>query len=59
MGTIEDTPAEQLALTWRHDGHEARLEADLATYAFTIAAVDETGAQTARIDPSALTRETG
>ena len=57
--TVEDTPAEQLALTWRQGGHEARLEADLATCAFTITAVDETGAQTARTDSAALPHGTG
>ncbi|MGM0818913.1 MAG: sucrose phosphorylase, partial [Actinomycetota bacterium] len=57
--TVDDTPAEQLAVTWRRDGHEARLEADLATCAFTITALDDTGAQTARIDSPAPPRGTG
>lgn len=45
---VGDTPAEQLSLTWRNNGHEARLEADLATCTFTITAVDASGAPTAR-----------
>ncbi len=45
---VEDTPAHQLALTWRNDGHEAKLEADLAAARFTITAVDASGEETAR-----------
>lgn len=35
---LVDTPAERLRITWRKDGHEATLDADLATLAFTITA---------------------
>ena len=53
---VGDTPAEQLSVTWRKDGHEARLEADLATSTFTITATDASGAETARFDASGLGR---
>lgn len=53
---VEDTPASQLALTWRQHGHAARLEADLESGAFTITTHDDAGGQTARIDSSTLTR---
>ena len=37
--TVDDTPADQLTITWRKDGHEATLDADLAACTFTITAV--------------------
>jgi len=55
---VGDTPAAQLTLTWRKDGHEARLEADLAACTFTITAVDDAGEHTTRIESSARARET-
>jgi glycosidase len=51
---VGDTPKEQLSLTWRNDGHEARLDADLATSTFTITAVDSSGEETARFSSNAL-----
>ncbi|MFP4233497.1 MAG: sucrose phosphorylase [Nitriliruptoraceae bacterium] len=51
---VGDTPPQGLALTWRNHGHEAHLEADLATTTFTITATDASGAQTASFDASAL-----
>jgi len=46
---VDDTPAHQLTVTWRKDGHEARLEADLAAASCTITAVDASGEETTRI----------
>ncbi len=50
--TVGDTPANQLAIVWRNEGHEATLEADLAACTFGITAVDEAGKETVRIRPS-------
>jgi len=49
---VGNTPAAQLELTWRNDGHEARLEANLATSTFTITAFDASGEPTARLSSS-------
>ncbi len=35
---VEDTPAEELSIVWRRDGHEARLKANLSSLDFTITA---------------------
>lgn len=53
-----DTPANQLSLVWRNKGHEATLEADLATCTSTITAVDEAGKDTVSIGPSRDSRAT-
>jgi hypothetical protein len=50
--TVGDTPADQLTLVWRNQGHKATLEADLAACTFTITAVDEAGEHTVSIGPS-------
>ena len=47
--TVGETPANQLSIVWRNEGHEATLEADLTACTFTITAVDEAGEETARI----------
>ncbi|MGO4956974.1 sucrose phosphorylase [Luteococcus sp. Sow4_B9] len=39
--TVAETAAHELQITWRRDGHEAQLLADLATRAFTITADGE------------------
>jgi hypothetical protein len=41
--SVGDTPAHQLTLVWRNQGHEAILEADLTTCTFTITTVDDAG----------------
>ena len=56
---VGDTPPDQLSLTWRNHGHEARLEADLAASTFTITAVDAEGEQTARLSSSDLAGSSG
>ena len=38
---VADTPDDRLMVTWRKDGHEATLDADLANMAFTITADGE------------------
>jgi glycosidase len=50
--TVDDTPAHQLTLVWRNDGHEATLEADLAASTFTITARDEAGDDAVSISSS-------
>jgi hypothetical protein len=49
---VDDTPAHQLTLVWRNDGHEATLEADLAASTFTITARDEAGDDAVSISSS-------
>ena len=39
--TVADTPDDRLVITWRKDGHEATLDADLAAATFTITADGE------------------
>jgi hypothetical protein len=56
--TVGETPANQLCLVWRNRGHEATLEADLATCTFTITAVDDAGKETVSIGLSREARAT-
>jgi glycosidase len=45
---VGDTPANQLTVVWRNNGHTATLDADLTACTFTITAVDEAGEPTVR-----------
>jgi hypothetical protein len=55
---VGDTPADQLTLVWRNNGHTATLEADLTACTFTITAVDGAGEPTVRIGASRDSRAT-
>jgi glycosidase len=46
---VGDTPADELSLVWKQEGHTATLEADLAACTFTVTAVDAAGKETVHI----------